>query len=87
MSHSKWEWSRNQIGVIKAKHHIKTTTSRKRKRGAEERKKEKKLNRDQKRRMSLERVESGVYSDIPNYRMMVVLESEDENEEDDNAQG
>ena len=73
MSHSKWEWSRNQIGVIKAKHHIKTTTSRKRKRGVEERKKEKKLSRDQKRRMSLERVESGVYSDIPNYRMMVVV--------------
>ena len=84
LSHSKWEWSRNQISVIKAKHHIKSATGRKRKRGVEERIAERKLSRIEKRNLSLERVESGTYSEIQDYRMKRV---EVDEEQDDNAQG
>jgi hypothetical protein len=69
LSHSKWEWMSNQVGVRHAKELVKKRTSRKRKQGTLESKRASKISRDDKRMASLMLVESGAYSIIDDYRL------------------
>ena len=69
VSHSQWEWKRNQLGIEEARKEMEKKTSKKRrKKGVVEKKMEAKLSRDERRMGSLLVVESGIYSMIPNYR-------------------
>ena len=78
VSHSQWEWKRNQLGIEEARKEMEKKTSKKRrKKGVVEKKMEAKLSRDERRMGSLLVVESGIYSMIPNYR---TRDNVDENE-------
>ena len=79
ISHSKWEWNSNRIGVRKAKEEIRRRTSRKRKRGTIESRMSSKLSRDEKRMASLETVERG------NYEMILDSRTQQKNENEMNV--
>lgn len=71
ISHSKWEWNGNHLGVRKAREDIKRRTSRKRKRGSLESIRASKISRDDKRMTSLLMVERGDYEMLADYRKRI----------------
>ena len=66
ISHSHWEWKRNQQSIIKAKERMdnKISKRKRRKTVSNNKKEEQKLKRDERRMGSLLAVESGQYSVI-----------------------
>jgi hypothetical protein len=67
-SHSRWEFTSNQLGVQRAKEEVMKLSSRKRKRGTEDKKIASKLTRDERRMNSLLAVENGNYTVVEDYR-------------------
>ena len=69
-SHSNWEWSSLKGSVKEIKKEVMKKTGRKRKRGSEDNKMQRKSIRDAKRIQSLEKVESGKYDVMQDYKLL-----------------
>ena len=85
ISHSHWEWKRNQLSIIKAKEKInlKIRQRKKRKTVAGEKKVQAKLTRDERRMGSLLAVESGKYSMVASYKRYNEVELDDDDSNND----